>query len=124
MDYDNASDFEVNKAVAKALGFDVDSRYFQEGFDKKGTCLILNESSVGRELNYCNDPSDAWPIIVENNISLSHNIIMWSASSLVYGDFGDSGFNIFRSDSKASDVSSSAALRAAMIVFLKMEESK
>ena len=117
MNYEKSSDFEINKAVAEALGFDTDSKYWQEGFDGKGTLLQLSESGKTHELNYCNNPNDAWPIIVENKISVNHSSIYgysfdgWEASA--YND----------TDGLISANGDKNPLRAAMIVFLKMKES-
>jgi len=58
MNYDEMSDAEINTAIKAELG------------------LIQPSLSVSPELNikwdnldYCNNPSDAWPIIVENKIA-------------------------------------------------------
>ena len=75
MDYESMSDFEINKLVAR--------HYLEHGQhmdifeDIKGkaaiTCFLANPQ--GESINvfigdFCNDPSDAWPIIVENRISI------------------------------------------------------
>lgn len=72
--------------------------------------------------NPIRDPAEAWPIIIENKISIEHAIIKWWAASLVYDKKYESGFFIFRSESDVGDISSRGALRAAMIVFLMMQE--
>lgn len=72
MDYDNATDFEINKAVVETLGF----------------CLISNNqagsSSVVRyktgsgtmtkylAVDYCNSWADIGPIIEDHKIDLMH----------------------------------------------------
>lgn len=110
MNYAEMSDFEINMAVSKLTGT---YRYIESNpeFSKH----------MGR--NYCNSWADAGPIIVENKISLSNAIIRWDASSLVCDDKFDAGFKIYRSNSGV-DSSSRGALRAAMIVFLMMQEEK
>lgn len=78
--------------------------------------------------DYCNNPADAWPIIVENKISISHEIARYCASSLSYDkrhfENETDGFKIFRFTGEMGDTSSRAALRAAMIVLLMMKDSE
>lgn len=79
-------------------------------------------------VDYCNNPADAWPIIVENNISISHVICRYSSTSLSYNprhlDDSDDVFKIFTFTGDIGDVSSRAALRSAMIVFLMMKDAE
>lgn len=117
IDYSKMSDFEINKCVAKIYG----------GFAL--TLAVHNEPPSGKSFDPgrfdpCNNPADAWPIIAEKEISIEHVIIKWRASSLVYDKKYESGFFIFRSESDVGDISSRGALRAAMIVFLMMQEDK
>ncbi|TKU04060.1 DUF2591 domain-containing protein [Citrobacter sp. wls830] len=66
--------------------------------------------------NYCNNPADAWLIIQSNGISLvKYEHGMWLASSDAYWVDGVE----WQIDGEAH----SRPLRAAMIVFLKMQES-
>ena len=84
MNYEEMSDFEINKAVSIL----------------RGSCF-----------DYCNSPSDAWPIIVENRISivdLSTVATGWKAQAMYLDD-------------KPYAVNPNP-LRAAMIVFLKMKD--
>ena len=106
MNYETASDFEINKAVAEALGLKSDS------------IRNLNESNIAvypkdrplhwENADYCNKPSDAWPIIVENGISLDAPIL-------------DQGW-LARTDWHCRSIHDNG-LRAAMIVFLKMKDA-
>lgn len=81
MDYENASDFEINKAVAEALGkFEYVSDHNFEG----GSAVLCDSLRACDEYDYCNDPRDAWPIIVENEISIeknSRNTEYWRAAT-------------------------------------------
>jgi hypothetical protein len=109
IDYESMNDRQVNTNVAIALGFTV--------FD--GAEVIHGEIHAAKPdgfgscyLNYCNNPSDAWPIIVENKISILKydGMAGWLALSPA-----PTGMP------RHEDTN---PLRAAMIVFLKMQESK
>lgn len=113
MDYSQLSDFEINKRVFKDL----------TGAKPLGYPHNADGRSVGNESNghycwydYCNNPADAWPIIMENMISVCtykranpgmKAVSWWEADS-----FGE---HITRDDNP---------LRAAMIVFLMMQDAK
>lgn len=66
--------------------------------------------------NPCNNPADAWPIIVENGITLAFQDGNWWADNLAYWVDGVE-WNI-------GGIIDKNPLRAAMIVFLMMKESK
>lgn len=123
MDYSKMSDFEINKRVAIAL--DIDMHFympesedsFQSGFLPTELGPIWQTSagfvgefmvSNGNVFNPCNNPADAWPVIVENKISLLWNIKNWSSWP---GDFPD------------AEINHENPLRAAMIVFLMIQDS-
>ena len=116
MNYEDMSDFEINKMIAKVTGGDWD---YCDGVlwkdDLHGFPTVFDP---------CNSPSDAFPIIVENNISISHSIALYRADALVYDKKFDNGFKIFKQDSQLGDTSSRGALRAAMICFLKMKDAE
>lgn len=130
MDYSKLSDFEINKLVAIALN--IDMHFFipesEDSFDseipssKKGPIwqtsayrvLQFNPSS-GNCFNPCNNPADAWPIIVESGISLEFDGIDWMAyhckcHSIKY--------------SNSIETHAGKPLRAAMILWLMMREDK
>lgn len=104
MNYNDMSDFEINKAVAEALGV----RGFHCENVGGGSALLFTN---WKELDYCNNPSDAWPIIVENRITIefgySHPVRVFHET--MEGDYinGDDD----------------NPLRSAMIVYLMMSES-
>jgi len=123
-DYSKMSDFEINKAVALILGIEVvewGGKIFG-GVERK----IDNVTSVIGAIDYCNSPSDAWPIIVENSISIVSYGVEFSAEygwSAFYGgvcvDYNHeivSNFEIECSDKNP--------LRAAMIVYLMMKDEE
>lgn len=120
--YEDMSDFEINAAVTCIIhechGWEINwtnSCFFHCGVDGSG----YYSQSIA---DYCNNPSDAWPVIVENKISISHSIALYRADALVYDKKFDKGFKIFKQDSPLGDTSSRGALRAAMICFLKMND--
>lgn len=105
MNYEEMSDLQVNLLVANAIGVDaaensgvVFGAVKHEGY---------NVVSVMGVVDYCNSPSDAWPIIFGNEISLVNvDDALWVAR---YGSVYSEGKN---------------PLRAAMIVFLMMQEQE
>lgn len=107
MDYSKLSDFEINKRVLLASAF-VKPLGYPHNADGR---------SVGRPngvdyiwYDFCNNPADAFPIIEANRISLRNRYEGdWKAEN----EWGNSHFHISRNP-----------LRSAMIVFLKMQESK
>lgn len=138
-DYSKMSDFEINKRVAIAL--DIDMHFyipesegsFQSGFLPAELGPIWQTSagfvgeftvSNGNVFNPCNNPADAWPIIIANKISIVSLDNKWIAApvdTVIDGITGDSEVCFYASYDAVSDVN---PLRAAMIVFLMMQESK
>lgn len=117
-DYSKLSDFEINRLVARAIdGLHGDDRtacdcYLEAGF---GSAVKIPDGDIGWFIiDYCNNPADAWPIIVTSKIWLREMYGMWDCK----------GFST--PPHPAGQVSSSDAnpLRAAMIVFLMMKERK
>lgn len=51
---------EVNRAVSKKLGLEL----FEDGTVWERGQRVVKD--------YCNDPRDAWPIIIENKIDIHH----------------------------------------------------
>lgn len=115
MNYSGLSDFEINKLVAEALGESVTDNQSASLKVKSSSVLISSICGVSCELNYCNNPSDAWPVIIENKISLTYEMNEWVAST---------GFSV--------DINGIAhcrrwemnknPLRAAMIAFLMIKD--
>ncbi|HDF2344659.1 TPA: DUF2591 family protein, partial [Morganella morganii] len=66
------SDFEINKAVAVSLSAEFQ---FDDIREKLYTDIFRNA-----EIDYCNNPADAMPIIKDNLISLEHDGIAWMVS--------------------------------------------
>jgi len=89
--YTKLSDFEINKKVAINVGgFALSLMVFDDrnGVVKKNIPNI--GSRVFTEFNPCNNPADAMPIIIENNISLRAPTITdrWKAEFIdEYGNY-------------------------------------
>ncbi len=96
MDYSKMSDFEINCEVSKLTRDNANNP--DSGY------LVIND--------YCNNPADAWPIILENKICLrcKPNREDWDAFTL-----GPEGYTEEITYDKNP-------LRAAMIIFLVMQE--
>ena len=119
MDYSELSDFEINKLVARLN----DGICLNDQVTAIDCYLTANNSNCVKWyridccdpsefdlFNPCNNPSDAWPIIVENKISIFPTGLdeyNWQAEQAIIGIFKDKN-----------------PLRAAMIVYLMMNEDK
>ncbi len=112
MNYNEMSDFEINKRVAE-LHFNATKAF--KGNDIDESVTVLGEK-VYSNFNPCNNPNHAWSIIVENRISISPHSIEsednWEASVWCSGEWG------------TVDVWNKNPLRAACIVYLMMQEAK
>ncbi|HDU8496834.1 TPA: DUF2591 family protein [Morganella morganii] len=65
--YRDKSDFEINKAVAEELiqsGFIIGVEYHDKHI------LVMDKYANNYPFDPCNNPADAWPIIIENGISI------------------------------------------------------
>lgn len=96
-DYGKMSDFEINKAVATALGMDV------SGATEENNMMYDYVRDV------CNNPSDAWPVMEENKIGIAFVNGEWRASSV------QAGYHEYIDNS---------AFKAAMIVYLMMKDEE
>lgn len=116
-DYSKMSDFEINLAVAHiAIG----SGGYDWSSDKKEVYLAAMDGGEFLPNAYfkpCNNPADAWPIIVANNIDIIQDNGQGCALAT------NSAIQMFHGD----DVHISQdenPLRAAMIVFLMMQDAR
>lgn len=114
MDYSQLSDFEINKLVGIALGKEIMPDDCQD-FGLSGFPEVMLRN--GDFKDYCNDPNDAWPIIESRLICLAADVFAephdggkWVAQP-AYGW-------------EKERVRSDNPLRAAMIVFLMMQDAK
>lgn len=104
-DYASMSDFEINEAVGRFV-------YLPHLCVSNGVCLYAKDD-IWTEFDPCNNPADAWPILLENHIAIAPyknaTPCAWpSAEGLI-------------SKRVTEDAN---PLRAGMITFLKMKESK
>lgn len=123
VDYSKLSDFEINSAVHNALLNNPYSLVFM-GDDQiawtaeNGDQIVTNKVPYTKNgvHDYCNNPSDAWPIIVENRIGIipAPSYGEWKAAHSALGDDGTPHHFTQHNN----------PLRAAMIVFLMMQEEK
>jgi len=114
MDYSKLSDFEINVKVAEiVVDYDCISRLPQVGMS-----VYWGDGANWHLFNPCNNPADAWPIIVDNNISLHAPRYKegWMAEFTGSDDDVNDGFSVEYFDSHHAN-----PLRAAMIVFLMMQ---
>lgn len=114
MNYEEMSDFEINSAAynfALSLGYDLtflgdDVIEWRKDGDVITTVKVDYTKNGLRD--YCNNPSDAWPIIMENKIDVQHR----------------DGFNVPCAKHCEHMSAHKHPLRAAMIVYLMMQEAK
>lgn len=129
MNYDTASDFDINQAVAKALGYLVKTEIedglcgFTKAYHAKYPDTIWaaetdesgEQCAAWEQINFCSSPENAWPIIVENKISIvttDEKLDKWIAA--VYSSTDP--YYCY------PEYEHENPLRAAMIVFLKLKE--
>lgn len=115
MDYSKKSDFEINSAVHNAQ---MKEPYRLEflGNDKirwikKDSDVVTDKVAYGKTTlkDYCNNPADAWPIITLNLMRITPIYgaeVIWLVSRDVHA---------------ATDEN---PLRAAMLVYLQLQEAK
>ncbi|HGN1344134.1 TPA: phage protein NinX family protein [Pseudomonas aeruginosa] len=110
--YTELSDFEINKKVAVTFHGNSD---FIEQYDNKTIYVD------GNMFDPCNNPADAMPIVIENNISLHAPRFSegWMAEYTGSDDDVNDGFQADYFDSHNQN-----PLRAAMEVFLMMKDAE
>ncbi|HDT3627200.1 TPA: DUF2591 family protein [Morganella morganii subsp. morganii] len=114
--YRDKSDFEINKAVAIALGKVIGIRP-----DSNIIYLIGGDELI--EFDPCNNPADAMPIIIENKITVAYDKLYetWCAHvGSVISDDGGWDYSIEPVINYCDD----NYYRAAMICFLMMKDAE
>lgn len=115
-DYNEMSDFEINRLVAIKSGH---KSYHEDGsYTNDGRNVTVKGNGIIGWFNPCNNPSDMWPLIVGNGICLTSPIKprdKWVASWFIEG--GNWSIN----DATFSD---KKPLRAAAIVYLMLNGEK
>lgn len=107
-DYAAMSDQQINQLVGCKVGEMKMGKYGACCITSNGEALSI-KGGVWQTFDPCNNPADAWPIIVENKLSIYPSAERW----------GVEGFNAddpFYFDENP--------LRCAMIVFLMMKEGE
>ncbi|MEV9060036.1 phage protein NinX family protein [Klebsiella quasipneumoniae] len=107
-DYSKMSDQEINMAIAEIIF--PDYKVIESKSRPPSACVISHLPS--KWIDYCNNPADAWPIITANKIS-----IYAMSENDGRGRWGVEAF--YPNESYHFNDN---PLRAAMIVFLKMQE--
>lgn len=119
-DYSKMSDFEINKQVAEIA---IDGDWFLEPTDESPSWFV-NHGVEGKNTvklpDYCNNPADAWPIIVKHGISLTHDYGEWESEACLDLPIGAHGTDELCSVGGIDK----NPLRAAMIAFLLLKESE
>lgn len=109
MDYSQLHDAQINMMVCKALGHELSS-YARIIMQDDATILLSDNKTL---VDYCNNPADAWPIITEHKIS-----IYAMSEADARGKWGAEAFY----PNEAYHFNDNP-LRAAMIVFLMMQDA-
>ena len=105
MNYEEMSDLQINQLVANAVGVDaVENSGVVFGAVKHEGGNVVSVIGV---VDYCNNPSDAMPILIEMKIGFKWVNGSCTASSVLRGYHESTSDN---------------PLRAAMVVFLMMQE--
>ena len=122
-DYSKMSDTEIAQKVFFWLGNDFCQNGGLAHINNDGFFFFDNRN-VKRKFDPCNNQADAWPIIIDNKISIVSLDNKWIAApvdAVIDGITGDSEVCFYASCDAVFDVN---PLRATMIVFLMMQEEK
>ncbi|EDK7779756.1 hypothetical protein CKS97_19820 [Salmonella enterica subsp. enterica serovar Java] len=106
IDYAALSDEEVNRLVAEKLKMVIDGHYYNSNAVPAG---VTGNGDI-KPFDPCNNVSDTWPIIVDHKIDIQFRTPMPNPVPMAKN--GD----LYSIDKNP--------LRAAMIVFLQMQENK
>lgn len=129
MNYETMTDFEINLEVMKIKLSGQIIKYHDQEVDEliqmlgidggKPTVKFTTASGSNQSFDGCNNPADAWPIIVENEISINPCYSL-GGSTMNYEPTGKWSAEHFNLESE--QITHKNPLRAAMIVFLMMQE--
>lgn len=116
--YHEMTDYEINVRVATLLG---ENPWETQCINFGGTksSVPVGFGNCMHNVDYCNNPSDAWPIIFDNKIAVAPYIL--GESSVDYKEFKGKWFAMSLVDESWDDLN---PLRAAMIVFLMIKEKE
>lgn len=98
-------DSEINIRVGESFGWNA---YF---IHREGSVTFRDDKGrLKGKKNYCHNPSDSWPIIQLNRICITHHSKDWEWHCYAHG--------------LNQSIINKNPLRAAMIVFLLMQDAK
>ena len=122
MDYSQLSDFEINRMVGDIIFKGLWACKPETSGNNTNKWYYGNADTTFEPLtplpDYCNDPSASWPIITENKIS-----IMFDSTDTRYEGEYHEWCDAISSCQKFGIQYQSNPLRAAMIVFLMMQDA-
>ncbi|BAP28909.1 hypothetical protein [Edwardsiella phage GF-2] len=114
MNYAEMSDSDIAEAVIKTIELDL-GEYWLPSATGHGVVIINDDDETVRTFNPCKSPTDMWPLIVENHISLAFWSGEWEADCHAYWiDGAEWQFDGYRHANP---------LRAVAIVYLMMKEA-
>ncbi len=124
-DYSKMSDFEINKVVAEQLYKDKPSLIVRRDVPSQPAVTVFCDIGDGEIVSivcadYCNNPADAWPIIVKYGISLAHDYGEWESEVCLDLPVGAHGADELCSVGGIDK----NPLRAAMIAFLLLKDAE
>lgn len=120
IDYKNMSDLQINKLVAMHLGKSVSAE--NEHLNSDACILVTDLAHEYIDFDPCNNPNDAWSIILENDIELNiYRVNGLKSGEYVAGGMFYRGVEISFNDITVYDKN---PLRAAMICFLNICDIK
>ena len=120
-DYASMSDAEINSIVANVL-FPVNLG-IGTPYNHRADAYIYHPNGTYSTKDYCNNPADAWPIIIGQKLSLINADDEWLCVpdyATVDGVAGDDIQKIYFSYGYVD----ANPLRCAMVVFLMMKEGE
>lgn len=126
--YDEWSDFEINKKVASIVFNGSKNPKMTKAFPGakeelgiSSTVKATFDDDLIITVNFCKDPSDAWDIIIDNKITITHNEyddMYMACSNYNHSWCHEAGDRIVFDN----EIVSCDPLRAAMICFLKLTD--
>lgn len=114
MDYSKLSDFEINKRVL-ALKSEIKPLAYPHNADER-SAGIVDINGGYHWFDFCNNPAKAWPIIEKHGITLAFDGSDWWATSDAHWVDG--------CEWQIQGEINRKPFRAAMIVYLMMQESE
>ena len=117
--YRDKSDYELNLAVAHYLGYkpSLSGNIVTIKQEVKHGCIVYSEN-----FDPCNNPADAMPIIIENRITVAHDILNDEWCAHVGSVMDECNWDYVKEPKIYAH--SDNYYRAAMICFLMMKDAE